>query len=278
MIPADPPDWFLQALEENSRVMADGGWPDRIPGGPPSVLDMDREYPEFGVLPDYRFEDLTLGEVAGGSNGARWATDPDGRKWIVKSYGGNADRVATELVANRIYGVMRAPVPMAGRFKVGGQPALAYLALDGEVRPRCFQSGQLPPSEALGQHYMVDALLANWDFVGLDDDNILWDAGGNPMRIDQGGTLEFRAMGERKQFGPSPDEVITLLSEGQAKRAVRVTPEQMREQAALIRERITEELIDELIAAAPFNDLEMAERLRNVIPARVRNLERLVAA
>ncbi|MEI6454387.1 MAG: hypothetical protein WCO31_07320, partial [Actinomycetes bacterium] len=229
--------------------------------------------PEMGVYPDYRLVKLNFGFPAGGSNGARWAQDDEGRAWIVKTYRGNVDRVATELVANRIYGIMRARVPIAGLIRVNKKAAIAYPALVGEVRKHCFQSGEEAPSSTLGEHYMVDALLANWDFVGLDDDNILWDPSGNPVRLDQGGTFEFRAMGEPKEFGPVPTEVTTLMSEGQAKRAVSVTTDQMQEEALRIRERLSPEVVAELVAEAPFADEAMRERIScNLIP-RVAALE-----
>ena len=272
----NPPDWYFQAREQNEEAMARGlGW-DSIPGDPSPDIFSNEPEPDCGVYPDYRLVKLNFGFPAGGSNGARWAQDAEGRAWIVKSYGGNVDRVATELVANRIYGIMRARVPIAGLIRVDKKAAIAYPALVGEVRKHCFQDGDEAPSTTLGDHYMVDALLANWDFVGLEDDNILWDPSGNPVRLDQGGTFEFRAMGEPKGYGPVATEVTTLMSEGQAKRAVSVTPEQMRAQALLIQERLDFQLLYEVFDQAPFADEAMRERIHFHLVERMFSLGQLI--
>lgn len=51
-------------------------------------------------------------------------------------------------------------------------------------------------------HWYLDALLANWDVLGADLDNVkarLVSGGGSiPIRLDQGGTLAFRAQGGLK--------------------------------------------------------------------------------
>jgi hypothetical protein len=141
--------------------------------------------------------------------------------------------------------------------------ALTYPTLEGDVRTG------FPPSEKLGQHYMADALLANWDFVGMTGDNILWDENGDPIRIDQGGTLEYRAQGQSKPFGPVPTEVWTMLSKGQGKRGVVVSEEQMKAQAGQIAKRLTPARIDSLVDEAPFADEQMRDRVRENLKARV---------
>jgi hypothetical protein len=46
--------------------------------------------------------------------------------------------------------------------------------------------------------FAADVLLANWDVIGLENDNILVDEDGNPARIDNGSSFSFRAQGARK--------------------------------------------------------------------------------
>lgn len=229
-------------------------------GGKPGVV------PD-GIIPSYDGTRLELGKSAGGSNGARWAFDGEGNRWLLKSYRGDADRIATELLANRVYAAMGAKVADAGTIEVDGKPALTYKTLDGEERPYTFRDNG--PSEAVGAHYMVDALLANWDFVGMTDDNIMWDPDGNPFRVDQGGTFEYRAQGQKKDFGPIPTEVWTMIGKGQAARASKVTEDQMRAQGADIAKTLTPAKIDELVDAVPFKDEKMRERVRENFKARV---------
>jgi hypothetical protein len=223
--------------------------------------------PSGGPIPNYDMVRLEVGNSAGGSNGARWAYDKHNRRWLLKTYRGDQDRVATELLANTIYRAMGAKVAEAGQMEVGGKPALTYPTLEGDIRKYVFQDGT--PSKALGEHFMIDALLANWDYVGMWDDNILWDPDGNPIRVDQGGTFEYRAMGQPKTFGPVPTEVWTMRTKGQAARAADVTEDQMRDQAREIEATLTPDQVDKLVDAAPFDDDKMRERVRKNLKARI---------
>ena len=232
-------------------------------------------YPEpvRTVIPNYDGLDLTIGKPAGGSNGARWAFDESGHRWLIKAYRGDRDRVATELLANRVYAALGVPVADAGTRRValprkgGGFStvvALAYPTLDGETRT--INS----PSSELGSAFMADALIGNWDVIGLTDDNVLWTADDSPVRIDQGGTFERRAMGGEKDFGPVPTEVWTMRGPGgQAFGKMNVSEQQMREQAAHISNTLSPAAIDSLVDAAPFADQEMRERIRENLNARV---------
>jgi len=65
----------------------------------------------------------------------------------------------------------------------------------------------------LGKDFGVDALLGNWDVLGLDWDNVLITQNYTPeyFRVDVGGSLNKRAQGEDKEFGPVVSELDTLL-------------------------------------------------------------------
>lgn len=223
------------------------------------------------AIPEYDPEPLKFGKSAGGSNGARIATHRDGSKWLVKAYRGDEDRVATELLANAVYRDVGARVPRAGRIKLNnGRQAISYPLLEGAPRKYVFQKKDAQPSLDVGQHYMTDALLANWDVAGLEDDNILWDGAGRPFRVDQGGTLEFRAQGGRKDFGPVPTEVTSMmLPGGQGRRSSAVTVTQMQRQAAQIAGTLTPERVGALVKAAQFKDARMAARVERNLNARV---------
>lgn len=211
---------------------------------------------------------LTHVKPAGGSNGAQWFEDDAGDRWLVKTYRGDIDRVATELTANAVYRELGAVAPEAGAIGVGGKPAIGYKALEGEVREHVFSKEG--PNADFSKHFMTDALLANWDFVGLDDDNVLWDAEGKPIRVDQGGTFAFRAMGGEKPYGPVPTEVWTMLSpKGQGFRSVSLSEGEKKEQAAEIGERLPDGKIDALVDAAPWQDADMRENVRAALKARV---------
>jgi ADP-ribosyltransferase exoenzyme len=213
---------------------------------------------------------LVYSKAAGGSNGAYFATADDGRKWLVKSYRGNQDRVATELLANSIYRALGFTVADAQIVHdQQDRPVLTYPLLDGKTQ-------RIPkPSAELGKGFMADALTANWDVVGLADDNILWSPEGDPIRIDQGGTFQFRAMGEKKPYGPVPTEVWSmrgLKKSGeptQAQRGMLVTEADMRTQAARIAKTLTPQKIATLVNAAPFKNQEMRREVEEALRERV---------
>lgn len=192
-----------------------------------------------------------------------FAKDSRGTRWLYKSYGGNHDRIATELLSNAVYRDMGAHVPTAGLHEHGGKTALAYKTLDGQMTYK-------GPSRRVGAHFMTDALLGNRDVLGLENDNILWGKDG-PIRLDQGGTLEFRAMGEPKEFGPVPTEVESLMAKPsrQGTRSSKVTLGGLREQAAAIHAQLTPARVDALVNQAPFKDTAMRERVRANLKHRV---------
>jgi hypothetical protein len=317
------------------------GTEQRAPAEEDKALQMSlAEKPPAPVLgvPSYSAEDagLTDFKPAGGSNGAQFATDKDGRKWLVKPYRGNRDRVASELLANAVYRELGIDVPNAGQMQVDsslkkapveepspppkGDPKVktvdgkkTYFVGDQEVSKADFDaansawSGQIASlgkataqqhafptggkswtavaypardgdierwngeSQPLGEGFMADALLGNWDVVGLDQDNVLWGPDGEPIRLDQGGTFEFRAMGKPKPYGPVPTEAWTMRAPGggQAFGRMALNDQMLRDQAGDIAERLTPQRIDALVDAAPFADEAMRERVRENLKARV---------
>jgi len=62
----------------------------------------------------------------------------------------------------------------------------------------------------LRKHFASDALLGSWDVIGLGDDNIIVDKAGKVWRIDNGGSLLFRAQGAPKPLGNFLDELWTM--------------------------------------------------------------------
>lgn len=424
-----------------------GGMPEPTADEPPTPTSA------ASPIPDYTGVKLALkgGSHAGGSTGAKVATDENGRKWLVKTYSGSQDRIATELLANAVYRAMGAAAADAGQMQVrseepdftaipdvdvgepplpkrkpgqrqstgvivrdpdgsvwvyepkghfggyehtfpkgglekgltpqqnahkelweetglhaqitgfvgdyegttstsryylatriGGEPhapdatpfvkgggetaevkrlspeeaeqklntsrdkailkrvlelpvpdtaepgsypeaptttALTYPLVDGEVREQKYGKADSwgGPSRKLGDHFMTDALVGNWDFVGLTRDNVLWqtdpaDPEGDPrpVRIDQGGTFQYRAQGAPKPYGPIPTEVWTMRSpKGQGFGTVQVSEAGMRDQAAAIGATMTDAKVDELVNAAPFADEQMQEEIRSALKARV---------
>jgi hypothetical protein len=240
---------------------------------------LDGKFAEKGAgasSPNHAGVKLSGIKAAGGSNGAKIGSDAQGRRWLSKAYGGDADRVATELVSNAVYRVMGADAATAGRGEFNGKPTVTYPLIDAHPEHLTFHKNG--PSKEFGRHFMTDALLANWDVAGLEDDNVLWTPDGRSVRVDQGGTLEFRAQGQKKEFGPVPREVWSMLAPGaQGRRSSHVTVSGLKQQARDIGKQLNDKKIDALIDAAPFADAEMRERVRKNLKARVAWMRRFAA-
>lgn len=121
------------------------------------------------------------------------------------------------------------------------------------------------PSDELASGYMADALLGNWGFA--DGDNLRWQDG-SPMRVGHAGALEFRPSGEPKEFGAVPQEAWTMRFRGGG-RLTPLSEDQMRDQARVIGEKMTDGKIDQLVDSAPFPTQEDRDRIREALRGRV---------
>lgn len=146
-----------------------------------------------------------------GSNPGGTYTDPKGVKWYVKTPK-TENHVNADLLSNELYRIVGAKVPEEIKTTLDGKPALASKIIDNAK-----ELGQSSPTEQakaiaqLKENFGADAWLANWDVIGLNQDNVLISAQGTAFRLDQGGTLMFRAQGETKPFPPSPVQEIWTM-------------------------------------------------------------------
>jgi hypothetical protein len=73
-------------------------------------------------------------------------------------------------------------------------------------------------TDQVRRNFAVDAWLGNRDVFGMTYDNILTDENGVPWRIDNGGALLYRAMGEKKtDFGGKVTELDAFRQGKKAK-------------------------------------------------------------
>ncbi|MCL4352853.1 HD domain-containing protein, partial [Patescibacteria group bacterium] len=119
-------------------------------------------------------------------------------------------------------------------------------------------SSQVLPQDAeikmddLKNGFIADALLANWDIVG-NTGNVIF-SGRRLIRIDNGGSLLFRARGERKT---TFNGIVTEL-EGMKSSYTGLTQEDIQNQLAVLKERLTDATIDRLVESVrlSFQDRE----------------------
>ena len=153
----------------------------------------------------------------GGSTGALLKQDSNGNKWVVKK-GNSEAHIESEHLADNLYAAMGAPVAKATMEtgEDGRQTKVAEFISGtplGELEPDAKEAA----SAELRKHFVADAIVANWDVIGMEEDNVLVTPDGVPMRIDNGGSLKFRAQGAPKDFGPVAGEIDTLRSSNQGR-------------------------------------------------------------
>lgn len=81
--------------------------------------------------------------------------------------------------------------------------------IDGEVM------GTNPSREVvekLTDDYVAHCLIANWDMIGRDGDNVIVTSDGEVYYVDLGGAGPYRALGEKKgdSFGPVVGEIESM--------------------------------------------------------------------
>ena len=172
-------------------------------------------------------EKSTINASIGGTTGAR-LVEIDGVKYVCKTTGGgqgvSKEHVRNEADADQAYRRAGILVPDCRVYEVEGKTyKLSQYIEGGKTLGEWLRVATSTQKEAmraqLAKGYALDALFANWDVVGTNQDNILVDKAGNAWRIDNGSAFGFRAQGAKKkpeEFEKRewPDDWRTLRSSG----------------------------------------------------------------
>lgn len=141
----------------------------------------------------------------GGSNPGGKFVDDQGVEWYCK-FPGDPDVAKSEVLAAKLYEAAGITGQDCKLITKGGKLGIASKWVDVQkAGPEA-----LAKAEGVAEGFAVDAWLANWDVVGLGFDNLQLDAHGQAVRVDAGGSLEYRAQGGKKAFGESVSEIDTL--------------------------------------------------------------------
>lgn len=149
----------------------------------------------------------------GGSTGATLVKGKNGKNYVVKK-GATEGHAENEYKANKLYQALGVKVPES--HYIDGKLFTEYVEgtplnqLSGEKREQA--------EELLRKNFVVDALLGNWDVIGLAADNIIVDKNGIPWRVDNGGALEYRAKGAKKgdKWNDKLEELDSMRKMGEA--------------------------------------------------------------
>lgn len=137
----------------------------------------------------------------GGSTGAKLVKDPATGKQFVQKKGGNAGHLREEAAADAAYQALGIAVAKSQVYDAAGKPVKLAEYLEGRTLGELRASDPAAFVKAVAElrkGFVADALLGNWDVVGLNYDNVLVTKDGRVVRIDNGGSLRYRAQGAKK--------------------------------------------------------------------------------
>jgi len=153
----------------------------------------------------------------GGSTGAKLVQDENGNLYVMKK-GASQAHIQSESSADKLYKEMGVDVPdhrMYGNTKLARYVEGQTLQQAQTNDPAAYNSA----IKRLQDNFAADALLANWDVIGLNKDNILIDKKGKVWRIDNGGALAYRAQGAKKSaagWNNNPTAIFSMRKQGVA--------------------------------------------------------------
>ena len=150
-----------------------------------------------------------------GSNPGGIHHDSEGNKHYIKFYH-NHEQAKAEFVTNRIYDHMGINVPKATLVKHGNKIGIStpWNSELKQVHPHELNNVSHNTAHEIAKLHHAAVLTKNWDIVGNNPYNIQKDSKGNLHSIDQGGALNFRAMGGHKDYGSDIGEVHSLRNSG----------------------------------------------------------------
>lgn len=187
----------------------------QLPSPPPAPSDPPDPpaLPDAPPVPTKNIGPVDKIKTLGGSTGAVLVEDEQGAQYVQKT-GATAGHVAEEVTADLMYQAAGISVPPVVDFD-GTTKTTAWIH-GGKLLNELSGDERKAAEDELRKNFAMDALMANWDVVGQNADNVMvrTTAGGKlkVFRIDNGGSLRYRAQGGAKGnlFGDSVNELSTM--------------------------------------------------------------------
>lgn len=161
----------------------------------------------------------------GGSTGADLVEGPDGKRYVRKQ-GASAEHLQEEAYADNVYRAAGIDVPKFRLYDTPDGPVKLSEFVEGKSMHDVLQMGGKQAEDArlaAQKGFAADVLLSNRDSVGMVYDNMLVDKSGKVWRIDNGGSLRYRAQGAKKSdWGDNPKDFYTLRDKNINQQTARV--------------------------------------------------------
>lgn len=190
----------------------DGTTPDQVQAKHEFINEPDVEgkrMPEVNVESQLNMKNLEqVGPSLGGNEGGTFVDKTDGQKWYVK-WTQTYDHARNEMLVNLIYRLAGVNVPELRIINDGGKFGIASRWIEGTTPVMDFSTLSPEMILQIQKGFGVDAWLANWDVLG-GSGNLHIMPNGEIVRIDQGGGLKYKALGEHKGLGYKVTESATL--------------------------------------------------------------------
>ncbi len=164
------------------------------------------------------FEELANlgGSTGGGARKVKYKDSEGTERTGVIKKGASPGQIRDETTADAIYEMMGAGTKRGWLMNEGGELVMVSAFMEGYKRAGDADAETKKAiREEMKLHFATDALLGNWDVTGADMDNVMWRKLGPDLdvrRIDNGGSLRYRAMGADKgdAFGDTVSELETM--------------------------------------------------------------------
>ena len=202
-----------------------------------------------------------------GGNPAKIFFSPRGIKYYGK-ISKNYERIETELLASKLYQLANVQSTDMKLAKYGKDFVLLVEWKDGIHCPKPSDNAKIQDG------FIIDCWLANWD--ALHGDNIMMDNKGNPIRMDVGGSLDYRALGKKKGVGSTTlfadkvGQIKSMKKKGQHVDFTSIPLSKLQAQVSDL-SRVSDVEINETVHKN-VNDRKRADKLTSILIARKNNI------
>lgn len=206
--PDDKPEYRKQMHAYVTALKAAVGKAPKAPKAKPVASAAAAPAPASAAVPAGSMPSMDswiqTGPQAGSNPGGKFK-DPSGQEWYCK-FPADEDVAKSEVLAAKLYAAMGIAGQDAKLVTKDGKVGIASKwATVSKASP-----STLAKTDGVAAGFGADAWLGNWDVVGMAFDNLQVGADGKAVRVDAGGSLQYRAQGGKKAFGNTVIEVDSL--------------------------------------------------------------------